>query len=103
MNKPCAAIEPYTINYLTRHCHERRRIDRSHDWNAARRKLHQGRNKLSWERAEIGRIFLLHDETNIMLNEHFHASRREPVQSRLSRCLYRLGVLAGCGCAVGGE
>jgi hypothetical protein len=26
MNKPCVAIEPHTINDLTRHRHERRRI-----------------------------------------------------------------------------
>jgi hypothetical protein len=34
-------------------------------------------------------------KTNIALNEHFHARRREPDQRRLGGCLHRLGVFDG--------
>src|SRR5215470_18602303 len=92
MYKSRVTIEPHTVNDLTRHRNERCGIDRPRDRNAAGRIFHQGSYERSGQSAEVARIFLLDDKTNIVLNEQFDASRRKPDQPRLSRCLHRLGV-----------
>jgi hypothetical protein len=73
MYKSRVAIEPHTINDVTRHRHERRRIDRPRDRNAAGRKLRQCSHKRIGESAVVSFIFLVDVKTNITFNEHFDA------------------------------